>query len=112
MDREVASRDVELPEDVPSEAREGVFGAADVVAPSASSDRLTVVDPGALDALIADTADLSVAQGDSIVVGAAEVPLKDLVGAIYGEDAERSMSEGRPDLLASGHPWATLSGLR
>lgn len=103
-DPRVAPRDVEAPGEILSEARESVFDAANVVAPSASSDRLTVVDSGTLDALIVDAASRPGAPDGSIVVGAAEVPLKDLVGAIYGDQAERSMSEGRPDLLASSLP--------
>ncbi len=98
---------VVVPESPDSQAAADLFGAADVVVPDASSEKLMVVDPASLDALVTDATDRPTSDGASIVVGAARAPLKDLVGALHGEHAALALSEGRPDLVASALPRAS-----
>jgi RHS repeat-associated protein len=107
-DVSVAGQPVTPPVAPDSQAAVGSFGAAEVVAPGASSDELTVLSPRSLDALVADAANHPAVAGASIVVGAAVAPLTDLVGSLYGDNAAASLSEGRPDLVAGSLPRTLL----
>ncbi len=102
----VPSQSLGIPSDVASAAAADAFDVEEIVAPAPSEEQVQVGTPRALDAAIAARAEIDIAAADSVFVGAAVAPLRDLTGALLGDDGTAFNAAGRPDLLADAFPRA------